>query len=58
MQDYTSGELLTGFLKKELIELITPIITDLQEKRKAVTEEMVMEFMRPRPLSSKLFTSK
>ncbi len=56
-QDYTSGELLTGFLKKELIDLITPIILDIQEKRKAVTDEVVAEFMRPRPLSSRLFSS-
>ncbi len=57
-QDYTDGELLTGFLKKELIDLITPIILDIQEKRKAITDEVVAEFMRPRPLkSTKLSTT-
>ncbi len=57
-KDYTSGELLTGFLKKEMIEVITPIITDIQERRKNVTDELVEKFMTPRPLTSKLFTSK
>jgi len=56
-QDYTSGKLLTGFLKKELIDLLTPLITGIQERRKGVTDEMVAEFMRPRPLKSQLFTS-
>ncbi len=50
-QDYTSGQLLTGFLKKELIDLITPIILDIQQKRKAVTDDIVAEFMRPRKLA-------
>ena len=58
LQDYTSGELLTGYLKKELIDLITPIILGIQEKRKTVTEETVELFMTPRPLKSKLFSSK
>ncbi len=57
-QDYTSGDLLTGYLKKELIDLITPIILGIQEKRKTVTEETVELFMTPRPLKSKLFSSK
>lgn len=49
--DYTSGELLTGFLKKELIDHLTPMILDIQAKRAKVTDEMVREFMRPRPLN-------
>jgi len=49
-KDYTSGELLTGFLKKELIDTITPIMTNIQERRKLVTDDMVKEFMRPRKL--------
>ena len=57
LQDYSSGQLLTGELKKMLIDLLTPLITDIQERRKNVTDEMVAEFMRPRPLKSKLFTS-
>ena len=37
--------------------MLTPLITGIQERRKGVTDEMVAEFMRPRPLKSKLFTS-
>merc|ERR1712183_151808 len=50
-EDYTSGELLTGFLKKELIEILTPICTAHQEARKNVTDETVLEFMEKRPLN-------
>ena len=49
-QDYTSGELLTGFLKKELIDVITPIIEEHQKKRKTITDDMALEFMTPRNL--------
>jgi hypothetical protein len=48
---------LTGELKKELIDIVTPIITEIQEKRKTITDEMVFEFMKPRPLVSKRFSS-
>ena len=51
LQDYSSGELLTGNLKKELIDILTPICTTHQEARKKVTDEVVMEFMKPRPLN-------
>ena len=51
IQDYTKGELLTGFLKKELIDVLTPIVTAHQEARKTITDEMVKEYMRPRPLN-------
>jgi len=50
-QDYTKGELLTGFLKKELIDVLTPIVTAHQEARKTITDEMVKEYMRPRSLN-------
>eukprot|EP00096_Caligus_rogercresseyi_P005351 TRINITY_DN2064_c0_g1_i1.p1 TRINITY_DN2064_c0_g1~~TRINITY_DN2064_c0_g1_i1.p1 ORF type:complete len:431 (+),score=115.17 TRINITY_DN2064_c0_g1_i1:48-1295(+) len=53
-KDYTSGELLTGFLKKEVIDILTPIITDHQAKRKTITDEVVKEFMTPRSLKSKI----
>ncbi len=48
---YTSGELLTGDLKKTLIEILTKICTDHQEKRKAITDDLVLEYMAPRPLN-------
>jgi len=50
-QDYTKGELLTGFLKKELIDVLTPIVTAHQEARKTITDEIVKEYMRPRSLN-------
>ena len=50
--DYTSGELLTGYLKKELIELLQKLVAEQQERRKAVTDEVLKHFMTPRPLLS------
>lgn len=50
-KDYTSGELLTGELKKELITLLQPIVAAHIERRKNVTEDIVKEFMTPRPLN-------
>ena len=49
-QDYSSGELLSGFLKKELIDLLTPMVLEHQERRKAVTDDVIREFIKPRPL--------
>jgi tryptophanyl-tRNA synthetase len=49
-KSYSSGEMLTGELKKELIDLLTPLVTNLQEKRKTVTDDVVHQFMTPRPL--------
>jgi len=48
--DYTSGDLLSGFIKKELIDVLTPIVLQHQERRKLVTDDTVREFMTPRPL--------
>ena len=50
-QDYSKGEMLTGELKKELIEVLTPIVSAHQDKRKNVTDEDVLAFMAPRPLN-------
>ncbi|CAL1540051.1 unnamed protein product [Lymnaea stagnalis] len=49
-QEYTSGELLTGHLKKELIGVLQQIVGSIQEKRKAITDEVAQEFMTPRKL--------
>lgn len=49
-QDYTTGAMLTGELKKELIDLLSPLVTQHQEARKAVTDDVVKEFMTTRPL--------
>uniref|UniRef100_A0A8D0GL72 Tryptophan--tRNA ligase, cytoplasmic n=1 Tax=Sphenodon punctatus TaxID=8508 RepID=A0A8D0GL72_SPHPU len=50
-QAYTNGALLTGELKKLLIETLQPLIAAHQQRRKEVTEEMVKEFMTPRKLA-------
>lgn len=50
LQDYASGALLTGELKKMLIDTLQPMISQHQERRKQVTDETVKQFMTPRPL--------
>ncbi|KAL3175497.1 hypothetical protein MRX96_040242 [Rhipicephalus microplus] len=52
-QDYTSGELLTGHLKKELIGILQKLIADHQTARKAVTDDVIAKFTTPRPLELK-----
>lgn len=52
-QDYTSGELLTGYLKKELIGVLQKLIGDHQAARKLVTDQVVAQFTTPRPLQWK-----
>lgn len=49
-QDYTSGELLTGNLKKDLIAVLQKLIADIQARRKTVTDDMAKTFMTPRKL--------
>lgn len=49
-RDYRSGELLTGDMKKECITLLQEYVGSFQERRKAVSEEVLNEFMRPRRL--------
>lgn len=51
-KDYTSGAMLTGELKKELIDLITPLIMGIQESRKTVTDQVLQEFMQIRDRKS------
>ena len=41
---------MTGELKKELIGIIQKLVGEHQERRKAVTPEVVKEFMTPRKL--------
>ncbi|XP_064601597.1 tryptophan--tRNA ligase, cytoplasmic-like isoform X2 [Liolophura sinensis] len=47
---YTSGELLTGYLKKELIGILQPLVAAHRERRQKITEEEVTQFMTPRKL--------
>lgn len=49
-KDYTSGELLTGYLKKELIEILQKIVGEHRKLRATVTEDLVKQFMTPRKL--------
>jgi len=51
VQEYRSGQMLTGELKNELVTVLQALVGQHQERRKAVTEEVVKEFMTPRPLS-------
>ncbi|XP_029972916.1 tryptophan--tRNA ligase, cytoplasmic [Salarias fasciatus] len=50
-QDYSSGALLTGELKKILIDTLQPLIAQHQERRQQVSEETVQRFMTPRRLN-------
>lgn len=49
-KNYSTGAMLTGELKQELITVLTPIITAHQERRKTVTDEIVKQFMTPRAM--------
>ena len=54
LQAYESGEMLTGELKKELIIVLQKLVSDHQTRRAAVTDEIVKQYMTPRPLNFKL----
>jgi len=47
---YSSGQILTGELKAELIKLLQEIVSKHQEARKAVTDDVVKQFITPRKL--------
>jgi tryptophanyl-tRNA synthetase len=49
-QDYSSGKMLTGDLKKKAIEVVQAIVADLQARRKTVTDEDVRTFTAVRKL--------
>uniref|UniRef100_A0A0L8FKV9 Tryptophan--tRNA ligase, cytoplasmic n=1 Tax=Octopus bimaculoides TaxID=37653 RepID=A0A0L8FKV9_OCTBM len=49
-KDYTSGELLTGYLKKELIGILQKIVSEHRERRAKVTDEVIKQFTTPRKL--------
>ena len=46
--------MLTGDLKKELIAVLLHLVGEHQKKRQVVTEEVVKQFMTPRPLNFKV----
>jgi tryptophanyl-tRNA synthetase len=49
-RDYSSGAMLTGEVKKELIGVLTELVTAHQERRKNVTEDILKEYMSVRNL--------
>ncbi|XP_035224193.1 tryptophan--tRNA ligase, cytoplasmic-like [Stegodyphus dumicola] len=53
-KEYTSGELLTGHLKKELISILQKIVAEHQERRKLIDDNTVKTFMTPRRLKFNL----
>lgn len=50
-KSYSSGEMLTGELKKELITILQKLVAEHQEQRKTVTDDVVLEYMKPRKLN-------
>lgn len=46
--------MLTGELKKELIDVLQKLVGDHQAKRAKVTMDIVKQYMTPRPLNFKL----
>lgn len=49
-KEYESGVMLTGELKKEAVDAISPWIQAYQQRRAKVTDEMVQSFFKIRPL--------
>jgi tryptophanyl-tRNA synthetase len=49
---YTSGSLLTGELKKELISVLQKVVAEHQARRREVTDEVVQAFRKDRSLMS------
>lgn len=47
---YTSGEILTGELKKELIEILQKIVAEHQGNRSKITDDILKHYMEPRDL--------
>lgn len=50
---YSSGEMLTGEVKKILIGVLQKVVGDHQKKRSNITNEMVHQFMKIRPMLRK-----
>ncbi|KAF2141853.1 uncharacterized protein K452DRAFT_228005 [Aplosporella prunicola CBS 121167] len=47
---YKKGEILTGEMKKECIRLTQEYVRGFQERRKAVTDDLLKQYMEPRKL--------
>jgi tryptophanyl-tRNA synthetase len=50
-QEYSSGRMLSGEIKQELIKVITPLVERHQKARAGVTDDIVRAFMTPRKLA-------
>ncbi|KAL7675088.1 hypothetical protein ACOME3_001357 [Neoechinorhynchus agilis] len=50
-EDYSSGRMLTGELKKITIDVVTKLLAEHQERRAKVTDDVVKEYMKIRPLA-------
>ena len=50
-QEYSSGRMLTGEIKKELIDVLQPMLQEFQEARAAVTDDMVKAFLSKRKIT-------
>jgi len=48
---YASGKMLTGELKKQLIDVIQSIVAEHQQRRSHVTDDVVKQYMEPRSLN-------
>lgn len=48
--DYAAGRMLSGEIKKELINIIQPLVAKHQEQRALVTDEVLDHFFKERPL--------
>ncbi|XP_049782576.1 tryptophan--tRNA ligase, cytoplasmic [Schistocerca cancellata] len=55
-EDYTSGAMLTGELKKELIDVLQTLVAEHQARRAQITDEVVHRFMALHPLVTKSAT--
>jgi len=49
-EEYSSGRMMSGEIKKELVDVLVPFILNHQHARTFVSEEVVQAFMTPRPL--------
>ncbi len=49
-QEYSSGRMLSGEIKKELVQVITPLILEHQRARATITDDIVRAFLTPRRL--------
>jgi tryptophanyl-tRNA synthetase len=48
--EYSSGKMLSGEIKAELVKVVTPLVLGHQHARALITDDMVKEYMRVRPL--------